>query len=201
MIRKKLVYVLLLKRQQEKQYLFWTRKKMILYTIVFVLIPFKFTIAIENDVGIFCMNNVTKFQHHTTINDSDLNRKLDTTLPVYFVIHGWTESIRRQWVQKLMSNIILYKKINVCAVDWEKFAKDTFPNAVEKATLVGVYLAQFITYLQQQGVRNSSIHIISHSLGSQVSAVSGQVLNGEIGSIYGKFYKSQLNIHIKCANC
>lgn len=167
---------------------------MIFYSIFFIVIHFKFINGqnipeIESDVGIFCMNNVTKFQHHTKINDRDLNQKLDLTIPVYFVIHGWTENIRRKWVQTVMSKIIQHKKINVCAVDWEKFARDTFTNTVEKATSVGAYLGQFISYLQHQGVPYSSIHIISHSLGSQVAAVCGQVLNGQIGSIYGKFNK------------
>lgn len=129
--------------------------------------------------------SATNSQQRTRINDSDLNHKLDVKLPVYFIVHGWTESAQREWVQTVMKNILLYRQVNVCGVDWERLAKGTLPKAIGNAQIVGIYLSQFVSYLQQQGIPFTSINMIGHSLGAQVSAVCGQRLNGRLNSIYG----------------
>lgn len=130
--------------------------------------------------------SVSKSQQHTKINDTNLNQKLDVKLPVYFIIHGWTESVRREWVQTVMKNILQYRQTNVCGVDWERLAKGSLASAAGNAQIVGIYLSQFVSYLQQQGIPYTSINMISHSLGAQISAVCGQRLNGRLYSIYGK---------------
>lgn len=58
--------------------------------------------SIDEDVTFWCANRAKRNYQQTNINDSQLNKKLNKTLPTAFITHGWFDNVNRTWVKMLV---------------------------------------------------------------------------------------------------
>lgn len=109
--------------------------------------------------------------NETTLGESRLN----ASLPIKIVIHGFGSGGRRAWVADMVYKILEYEDVNVIVVDWEKGA--TLPNYVHAAgntRLVGHKTASLIKLINAKfGLTGNSYHLIGFSLGAHVAGFAG----------------------------
>lgn len=134
---------------------------------------------------LFCRKN-TQFVS-VDINDAQLSTKLDNTLPVGILIHGWIDSTLSGWMAATSKDWVKYGNTNVCMVDWSRlsFAGYVLASLVN-TKIVGYYVTQFIQGLVTNGgFKLADVTIAGHSLGGQISGYVGRNLNGQVGKIFG----------------
>ncbi|KAK7101243.1 hypothetical protein V1264_024054 [Littorina saxatilis] len=102
-----------------------------------------------------------------------------------FIVHGFTHSARRQWVQDMVRELLKHDEMNVIVVDWEKGAQLPYGQAAANTRVVGAQVAQLIKSLVDRYDSNeSTVHIIGHSLGAHIAGYTGERLAG-LGRITG----------------
>ncbi|XP_063706485.1 pancreatic triacylglycerol lipase [Culicoides brevitarsis] len=119
------------------------------------------------------------------INDTDIGEKLNTKLPVAFIIHGWFDSAHRNWVKNIASAFLEHTKTNVVAVDWNRLALQEYTLAADSTEEVGEQVAKFITKLNDLGIPLKNVTLVGHSMGAHISGFAGKHLGGKVGRIFG----------------
>lgn len=59
-----------------------------------------------------------------------------------FIIHGWTNTGKKPWIQNLTSVLLERSDCNIVTVDWRKPANESFSNSAKNVKEVGQYLIQ-----------------------------------------------------------
>lgn len=110
----------------------------------------------------------------------------DPKNPNFFVIHGWTGSIKSPLCGSIKNAILNKTDMNVFVVDWKRPAGRTYVLARRTVPKVGDILAQFINDMVKTfSIPTSSIKIAGHSLGAHIAGCAGRNVNGKIDYIIG----------------
>ncbi|XP_076322219.1 pancreatic triacylglycerol lipase-like [Tachypleus tridentatus] len=132
----------------------------------------------------------TKFHLYTTKNkedydDLDLDDK-DTITDSSFIpsadtkilVHGHSGNFKAEkWLEELKDKYLEKGDYNVIIVDWSEANVVPFYQAAANARVVGAEIALLVQYLQElKGIKPENVHIIGHSLGSQVAGYAGERL-------------------------
>lgn len=115
---------------------------------------------------------------------------IDTSKPIKFIIHGYTDNASRNWVKVMKNAFLENSDCNVIAVDWSVPAMSLYNLSAAYCRDVGVYVAQMIIELCKIfGASYANMHLVGHSLGAHASGFAGKyVINNEsvkIGRITG----------------
>lgn len=90
------------------------------------------------------------------------------------------------WVQGIQMAWRRYQDVNICAVDWRKFAGQDYKSAMLKVFRVGNTVVQMIRWLElYRNVDRNDIILVGYSLGAHAVGYAGSRLNGQIGEIIG----------------
>ncbi|XP_076462882.1 inactive pancreatic lipase-related protein 1-like [Babylonia areolata] len=102
------------------------------------------------------------------------------------IVHGFTHSARRQWVQTMVRHLLKHDDLNVITVDWEKGAGLPYGQAAANARVVGAQLSQLLHVLAEAPLNHSQalVHLVGHSLGAHVAGYAGERTLG-LGRITG----------------
>lgn len=115
---------------------------------------------------------------------------LDITKSTILVFPGWLCDIYNRITQDLVQGFLKRYDCNVLAVNYQKLSFDLYSNAVcniEKgAYLIGKFLCELVENI---GLDLSTIHLIGHSLGAQLSGNVGynvqKICNKKVDRITG----------------
>lgn len=140
---------------------------------------------INEEVTFWCINRQTNQIIQTFVNDPQLNLKIDSTKPLYIVVHGWLDNVNRTWVKDTVRDLIVFFDVNVCAVNWSKLANYEYIDTTQHVYVVGEYVAAFVDALVQFGVNIEFVNLVGTGLGAHISGHVGLNLKGQIGVIYG----------------
>ncbi|XP_042867932.1 pancreatic lipase-related protein 2-like isoform X2 [Penaeus japonicus] len=116
---------------------------------------------------------------------------LDASAPLYVITHGYLESARLKWMQKMMTSLLRSApKVGVVTVDWARAAPPPYAQAVANIRLVGAatgYLLHVLAEFYDVSLR--SVHLVGHSLGAHLMGYAGQyvwTIRGEkVGRVTG----------------
>ncbi|CAH0546893.1 unnamed protein product [Brassicogethes aeneus] len=116
--------------------------------------------------------------------------KFDPNIPTRFIIHGWTHSRDVPWIIELRELMASRNYGNIIVVDWGKLAHSMYVETREHTVLTSKQLARLLIFLaRDQKIHMSSVHLIGHSMGGQISASAAyqvqQALGQKIGRITG----------------
>lgn len=140
---------------------------------------------IEEDVLFWGATHKNQEYVQISMDDANISEKLNISLPVAFIIHGWFDSAHRTWVKSIVSEFLENIETNVVAVDWNRLALQEYTLAADSTKDVGLHIGAFIKKLNQLGVPLSNITIVGHSMGAHIAGFAGAHLNGKIGRIFG----------------
>ncbi|XP_063698095.1 endothelial lipase-like [Culicoides brevitarsis] len=141
---------------------------------------------IEEDVTFWAINRETNELRQVWLKDPNIAQKLDFSKPVAFVIHGWIDNVNRTWVQETVKDYVKFVDTNVIAVDWNRLANYEYAiSAMRNVHMVAAHLADFIKSLRDDHqVSFDNVTLVGHSLGGQISGLTGGLLDGKIGQIF-----------------
>ncbi|XP_060587855.1 inactive pancreatic lipase-related protein 1-like [Ruditapes philippinarum] len=132
--------------------------------------------------------NVTNNITYTNTTDLE-NSYFSTSRPTKFIIHGFSNNIKTEWIYVMKDELLKKEDCNVMIVVWGPGAK--FPDylaAVANTRVVAEQVKQMIMNMVSMGITYQSLHLIGHSLGAHTSGHVGQLLRKEnlhLGRITG----------------
>lgn len=102
------------------------------------------------------------------------------------IIHGYMDSVEKQWVKDMVAALLKHGDYNVIVVDWRRGAREiNYLRSVANIRVVGAQVAQLLTVLRNvYNIDPMDVHIIGHSLGAHTAGYAGEHL-GNIGRITG----------------
>jgi len=141
-------------------------------------------------------------------NASAITSRLIISKPTVMYIHGFSENVEKKSVQtivegeyiKMTYNMYFKKDINyfyvsaylkrndhnIIAVDYSKFANDSYVTVARNAPHVANALTMILDKMTKVDFDTEKLHIIGHSMGSQISGYIGRKVNFKIPRITGE---------------
>ncbi|CAG9824433.1 unnamed protein product [Phaedon cochleariae] len=119
---------------------------------------------------------------------SSLNKsRFDAYLPTKIIIHGWTHGDNVPWMIEMREALAQSGTCNVFVVDWSNLSHVTYIEARIHNTVVAKQLTKLLLLLAyHRGISMSSIHLIGHSMGGQISANVGMRIKNQLGQKIGR---------------
>lgn len=96
---------------------------------------------------------------------------VNTEMPTKIIIHGWLDNISRVWPNKLTNAYLNKGDYQIILLDWNDYAFTTYSDAANNAKQIGQILGQ---YLVESRINLDHVHVVGHSLGSQVAGFAGK---------------------------
>ncbi|XP_066247658.1 lipase member H-A-like isoform X2 [Euwallacea similis] len=98
-------------------------------------------------------------------------------------MHGWASSDASPWFNPLKDAYLSYANHNVIFIDWSKYANMSYGQSCANVQPVGEFIANFLI---RCGVPSQNLHLIGHSLGSQLAAFIGKAYKKKSGKKIGR---------------
>ncbi|KAK4887863.1 hypothetical protein RN001_004134 [Aquatica leii] len=98
------------------------------------------------------------------------------------LIPGWLCNITNDFMPELKDAYLTRYDANVIIVDWSYYAAKTYGESYRYLPNIGKAVASFLMRLDNLGIFIHNIHLVGHSMGAQLSGLTGQSLI----STYGK---------------
>ncbi|XP_015516096.2 lipase member H-A-like [Neodiprion lecontei] len=118
-------------------------------------------------------------------NAVNLSNYLNSSKPTLLYISGWTETPESSSVLSVVGAYLKRCDHNVVLANYEDIATRSYPFAALSVPGVGYTLAQAFNELVKNGLDSSTLHVVSHSLGSQVSGFFGKCVDFIVPRITG----------------
>lgn len=153
-------------------------------------IPFDFGNKIDNSNVENVRFDYYLFQRKRSIRNvsvSDSFEAVNQKLPVKFLVHGWTEHNYVKWYQDITKAYLKKGNYNIIGVDWSKIGDASYVDASMQVEQAGKKIGDWIIRLhKRKKVPYKSFHLVSHSLGCQVSGFIGKRVFNVTGKKLGR---------------
>ncbi|XP_047345078.1 pancreatic triacylglycerol lipase-like isoform X2 [Vespa velutina] len=116
-------------------------------------------------------------------NASFLVSRMDKNKPTVFYIHGFMEDVEKESVTTVVCAYLQRKDHNILIVDYRNISKLQYVEVVLAAKFVGYALALALNKMVLAGLNSEKLHIVSHSLGSQIAGHIGKSTSFKIPRI------------------
>jgi pimeloyl-ACP methyl ester carboxylesterase len=120
-----------------------------------------------------------------SLDDLEIQQKLNPQLPIAFIIHGLNDHGKRQWIQDMAFDYARYFESNVCGVNWSPLSINFYTVAARSTDRVAEVMAKFIKSLVPLGFPLERVTLVGHSMGAHISGMIGHRLKGKVGKIIG----------------
>lgn len=121
---------------------------------------------------------------------------INAKLPFKILIHGWQASVDVDWYAGVVAEYLKKGEYNVIAVDWSGPAAAMYGDAVDAAFEVAEVNTRFVQELYEKlGVAPENLHFIGHSLGAQISGLTGMYKSFK--NSFKTYITSVLNLKIQ----
>ncbi|XP_030371268.1 phospholipase A1 VesT1.02-like [Scaptodrosophila lebanonensis] len=136
---------------------------------------------------LYTKSNPTKGQEITSTSKSIEDSHFNKDHPTRFVIHGWTQSYTDSMNTEITSAWLSKGDFNIIVVDWARARSKDYASSVVAVPGAGAKVGAMIKYLHDShGMSLSTLNVIGHSLGAQVSGYAGKTVGeGQIHTIVG----------------
>ncbi|KAJ8978855.1 hypothetical protein NQ317_004466 [Molorchus minor] len=157
--------------------------KSILYPIIYLNRLYNYTPP-EDEVTFYLYERTNLYASDQLFieNKSSLDEsKFNPELPTKIIVHGWTHGKDIPWViemREAMANVGIW---NIIVVDWSPLSHVIYAEARIHHFVVSKQLANFLIFLKYQGgIPLSSVHLIGHSMGAQISATASYLIRSRL---------------------
>ncbi|XP_078046326.1 pancreatic lipase-related protein 2-like [Augochlora pura] len=117
---------------------------------------------------------------------ADLYPHLNVNVETVFHIHGYGENVDSESVKVIVEAYLKHTKKNIIAIDYRQISNNiNYIADVTRVNAIGSALANAFNILVEKGLNPKKIHIIGHSLGSQIAANIATHLKFRITRITG----------------
>ncbi|XP_050097249.1 pancreatic triacylglycerol lipase-like [Anopheles aquasalis] len=127
--------------------------------------------------------------HELRSGGAGITRWINPTGPLYFITHGFLESGKTKWIERML-NLLLNRDRNatVIVIDWGKGSNPPYNQACANIRLVGAITAHIIDKIKKvfDMPNLDRVHLIGHSLGSHLAGYTGYTLISQFQQKLGR---------------
>ncbi|KAJ8969604.1 hypothetical protein NQ317_011318 [Molorchus minor] len=147
--------------------------------------PVDFTLAkAEKTDIIYKLFNDSKQESGKVLNEGTVaGEGLNKSIPTVLLVHGWTTDDTSPWYKPLKDEYFKLGPHNIIYINWSKAGNKSYDISSANIAPVGKYMAQFLI---ASGIPQDNIHIIGHSLGSQLASFIGKSMFELTGKKIGR---------------
>ncbi|KAJ8915788.1 hypothetical protein NQ315_004600 [Exocentrus adspersus] len=144
----------------------------------------------ENEVTFFLYHrsNPTK-ENQIFIGDKEsIHRsRFEPELPTRIIIHGWTHGKNVPAFVEMREVMARAHLGNVILVDWAPLSHVIYVEARVHNVVVAKQVTNLLLFLREYtNIRMSSVHLIGHSMGAQIAAMTGNRIKTQINQMIGR---------------
>ncbi|XP_028140192.2 lipase member H-A-like [Diabrotica virgifera virgifera] len=120
----------------------------------------------------------------TTVTEGTSNASIkNKNIPTILIIHGWATDDTSPWYRPLRDEYFKQGLYNIIFVNWSKAGNKSYEVASANCKPVGRFVAEFLITSK---VDLSKVHLVGHSLGSQLTAFIGKSTVELTGTMIGR---------------
>ncbi|XP_070162078.1 lipase member H-A-like [Polyergus mexicanus] len=134
---------------------------------------------------IYVGTTMNEYVDYSLKNIDALLSRIQYGKPTVLYIHGYTEHVEKESVRTVVQAYLKRNDHNVIAVDYGKLVSDSYMKAVRNAPRIAAALTVTLDKMITSGFDSEKLHIVSHSLGSQVAGYIGRSVSFQIPRITG----------------
>ncbi|KAL6436730.1 hypothetical protein ACFW04_004868 [Cataglyphis niger] len=134
---------------------------------------------------IYVGTTIDEYVDYSLKNTDALLSRIQYSKPTMLYIHGYTEHLEKESVQTIVQAYLKRNDHNIIAVDYGKLVSNSYLNAVRNVPNVAAALTVTLDNMIVSGLDSEKLHIVSHSLGSQVAGYIGRSVSFQIPRITG----------------
>ncbi|XP_032671812.1 pancreatic triacylglycerol lipase-like isoform X2 [Odontomachus brunneus] len=128
---------------------------------------------------------MNEYTDYSLDNVNALQTKLINDRRTVLYIHGFTENLEKKSVHTIVQAYLKRNDHNIIAVNYAKLANESYPTVVKNVANVGAVLALALDSMVQAGFNSNKLHIVGHSMGSQVAGHIGRKVSFQVPRITG----------------
>ncbi|XP_011646564.1 pancreatic triacylglycerol lipase-like [Pogonomyrmex barbatus] len=134
---------------------------------------------------IYIGNTLHEYVDYSLENASAITSQIIKSKPTVMYIHGFMENVEKESVQLIVQGYLKRNDHNVMAVDYGTLANESYMKLTTNAGRIGDALATALDDMKRSGFDTEKLHIVAHSMGSQISGYIGRKVNFQIPRITG----------------
>ncbi|XP_028144131.2 lipase member H-A-like isoform X2 [Diabrotica virgifera virgifera] len=139
--------------------------------------------AKDSDVIYTLFKNSSPTEGQIVNKDTSNSIIKEKDIPTVLIMHGWTTDDTSPWYRPLRDEYFKQGSHNIIFLNWSKAGNNTYQVSSANCKPVGKFIAQFLIASK---VNLSKVHLIGHSLGSQLSCYIGQFVEELSGRKVGR---------------
>ncbi|KAI4501833.1 hypothetical protein M0802_003168 [Mischocyttarus mexicanus] len=130
-------------------------------------------------------NTLVDYVDEKLDNIQSLIPKMDKNKPTVLYIHGYKETVEKQSVSTIVCAYLQRNDHNILAVDYRNISYLNYLEVAFNAKFVGRVLALALNKMVVAGFNSDSLHVVGHSMGSQIAGHIGELANFKLPRITG----------------
>ncbi|XP_050451498.1 phospholipase A1 member A-like [Cataglyphis hispanica] len=134
---------------------------------------------------IYVGTTIDKYVDYSLKNTDALLSQIQYSKPTILYIHGYSEHLEKESVQTIVQAYLKRNDHNIIAVDYGKLVSHSYLKAVRNVPNVAAALTVTLNNMIASGFNSEKLHIVSHSLGSQIAGYIGRSVSFQIPRITG----------------
>ncbi|KAL0119584.1 hypothetical protein PUN28_007790 [Cardiocondyla obscurior] len=134
---------------------------------------------------VFTGTTLQEYVDYSVENASAITSRINKSKPTVIYIHGYTEHVEKESVQTVIQAYLKRNDHNTIAVDYGILANNTYVSLLINAPRIGNVLATALEQMKFSGLDTERLHIVAHSMGSQISGYLGRNVSFSIPRITG----------------
>ncbi|XP_011175763.2 lipase member H-B [Solenopsis invicta] len=128
---------------------------------------------------------LNEYVDYSLKNASAITSRIINSKPTVMYIHGFTEHMEKESVRTVVQAYLKRNDHNIIGVDYRKLANESYLKVARNAPRVADALVMFLDKMIKSGFDKEKLHIVGHSMGSQISGYVGRKVSFEIPRITG----------------
>ncbi|KYN02692.1 Pancreatic triacylglycerol lipase, partial [Cyphomyrmex costatus] len=130
-------------------------------------------------------STIHEYVDYSLENASAITSQLISSKPTVIYIHGFTENLEKKSVQTIVQAYLKRNDHNIIAVDYGKLANDSYVTVTRNAPRIANVLTMILDKMAKLDFDTEKLHVVGHSMGSQIAGYIGRKVNFKIPRITG----------------
>ncbi|XP_011695073.1 PREDICTED: phospholipase A1 member A [Wasmannia auropunctata] len=134
---------------------------------------------------VYVGTTINEYVDYSLENVSAITSQINNNKPTVLYIHGFSENLASESVRTVVQAYLKRNDHNIIGVDYSQLANDSYVTVVINAPHVADALVTALDEMAKSGFDTEKLHIVGHSMGSQISGYIGRKVSFQVPRITG----------------